>query len=752
MLLLAGGIADGAPGDNAGPPFIDQVPDRYVYDQAGVFLQAARQTANQNLRQLASTSKLDIIVYTQVKPDASGSEGIARGDAELLLNQWDLGGPDVRAVALIWEFDANQTTAVIGGAASVGLQVQGFDSDAVQTVVDSATADELSGGHWLGSLTSATTAVTVAAPIASATPIPEPSAIPAPTPTPAPGTTPSPSPSPSRSFGPDVGPPPAAGPPYPDPITGQVVYDYAGVFAPSTVAAASKIIAGIEQRTGAEVVVYTQVKPDSTAQSADDDAQALIDQWHVGRAGFDDGLAIVFDMDRSLCHGQVSLFGADGYRAAYLTNDERQAIFNDQMLPLLEGCDLDGALMAAIDAVDANATPEHAAALDQARQINAILGLIVGPVAFLILAGWAAESWLRYGRDPHYLDDPSILMPAPPAELTPPAGALLYGGSSSRHALTTAMLDLASHGEVAFQQEEDKVGIKLTEPDTNDPSVALNRKRPLDAAELYALERLHTIAGTEGAGYIEPDDLLEFGKSVHAFDAKLEDHVTERKWFREAPRKSIERWSVRGSLELILGVVIAIIAFNLPSSGLLAAGVAVIAAGVVTIILSRVMPQRTMAGAMLYAMLEAYRRTLQKTMEQARSMDQVVKDANLPWIETPDQAAVWGVALGLQAQVQDVLQRSIEDVNSGSVTTTNIWFPAWYGSSLAGVGGGGGFGGFAPGLMSSGALPDFGGMMSAIGTVGNSPASTGSGGGGFSSGGFSGGGSGGGGGGAGGGF
>ena len=46
-----------------------------------------------------------------------------------------------------------------------------------------------------------------------------------------------------------------------------------------------------------------------------------------------------------------------------------------------------------------------------------------------------------------------------------------------------------------------------------------------------------------------------------------------------------------------------------------------------------------MAGAMQRAWLAAYRRTLEKTMEQARSMDQVVKDSGLDWLETPDQAA-----------------------------------------------------------------------------------------------------------------
>ena len=46
----------------------------------------------------------------------------------------------------------------------------------------------------------------------------------------------------------------AAGPPYPAPIAGVSVYDYAGALAPSTRQRAASTIAGIEDRTGAEVI------------------------------------------------------------------------------------------------------------------------------------------------------------------------------------------------------------------------------------------------------------------------------------------------------------------------------------------------------------------------------------------------------------------------------------------------------------------------------------------------------------------
>jgi hypothetical protein len=101
------------------------------------------------------------------------------------------------------------------------------------------------------------------------------------------------------------------------------------------------------------------------------------------------------------------------------------------------------------------------------------------------------------------------------------------------------------------------------------------------------------------------------------------------------------------------------------------------------------------------------------------------------------------VALGLQGQVESVLERTMDDLKAG--TSTGGYLPFWYHGDGGSGSGGGGFGG-GGGLFSSSALPNFGGMMAALGTIGNSPSSSGSGGG------FGGGGSGGGGGGAGGGF
>jgi uncharacterized membrane protein YgcG len=553
-----------------------------------------------------------------------------------------------------------------------------------------------------------------------------------------------------------AGPPP--GPPFPDPEVNRAVYDFAGVLGSDTITRAEAIIDAIEARTGAEIVVYTEdagyenIGSDETESRA----RALIDQWGIGRAGFDDGLVIFIDLEPNLLHGQVQLYAAPGFEAAFLSNDERQAIFDNDMLPFLRAADFDGAVTIALQKVDAAATAEHAGQLQSARQINAVLGLVGAPIMFMGLAGWALVNWRRYGKDPVYLDDASILMPAPPPDLTAASGAMVMDGATSRRALTTAMLDLASRGLISFREDGGilgigkKVGVDVAPP-TGDAAIeaqrARNARRPTGPAEDVALRELRSIGGTKEDAYITPEDLPKFGEHVSAFDSALESHVVARGWFKERPSKVTGRWVAKGILAVIAGAIALVAGFSIPISGLVLIGGATIAGGVVIVLFARGMPSVTMPGAMIRAMLAAYRRTLQKTMAQARSMQQVVEEAGLDWLDTPDQAVVWGTALGLQDEIESVLSRSLEDVQRGQTAGIIPYFPIWYQNSsgtpftAASATGSGG------GLFSNSGIPDLGGMMSTLGSIGNSPSSSGSGGGGFS-----GGSSGGGGGGAGGGF
>ncbi len=701
----------------AGPPFPDPVGSQLVYDDAEVLHETTRSQAESMAQSIRDSAGVALVVYTQRLDTDEITPAEAQAHAAALLGQW-------RADMVIL---ADLTSD--GALAEVGLAVGDRMAEHVDAADLETIRSDMAGWLEAGDLDTAVV-VGVSDVLIDVW-----------------------DPNEGGGGGTTEGPDP--GPPFPDPVTDQAVYDFAGILSSAAIVDAEATIDAIEARTGAEVVVYTQpVDYGVTTSETEARARALIDQWGIGRAGFDDGMVIFFDIDPSGEHGQVQLYAAPGFEATFLTNSERQSIFDNDMLPHLRNADFDGALGVALERIDAAATPENAQRLEAGRQFNAVLGLIGAPIVFFGLAGWAFFHWRRFGKDPVYLDDPSILMPAPPPDLTAASGAFVMDGKTSRRALTTAMLDLASRGQISFREEKGflgistKVGVDTDPPAGDDVEEArrrLNGRRPTGPAEAVALQRLRGIDGSKK--YIEPDDLPKFGAAVPAFDKALEEHVVARGWMVEKPSTVVGRWVVRGIVAVVAGIAATVLGANIPMSGLVLIGVAGIAGGVVVLLFAQGMPSVTMPGAMIRAMLAAYKRTLHKTMEQARSMQQVVDEAGLDWLVTPDQAIVWGTALGLQSDIEDVLKRSLDDVSAGRAVATATYFPGWYtssdGSSFASAAAAGSGGS----IFSGSAVPDLGGMMSALGTIGNSPSSSGGGGGGFG-----GGSSGGGGGGAGGGF
>jgi len=164
--------------------------------------------------------------------------------------------------------------------------------------------------------------------------------------------------------------------------------------------------------------------------------------------------------------------------------------------------------------------------------------------------------------------------------------------------------------------------------------------------------------------------------------------------------------------------------FVVPMSGLTLLGAAIGLGGLTTFGVGQFMSQRTSDGAYVDAMLKAYRRTLQLTLQQARSMEQVVADPTVKVLaDTPDKAVVWGFAMGLHDQVAEVLRRNLQDQSANPSATGTAYYPIWLGTSPATHGDG-----MAGGSLFSGSgMPDIGGMFSAIGSIGSSPSSSGGG-------------------------
>jgi len=555
---------------------------------------------------------------------------------------------------------------------------------------------------------------------------------------------------------------PPAGPPYPDAVTGQRVYDNAHIFSDETIALAETIIRGIEGRTGSQVAVYTQVKPQSDdLDKANKDARALMDQWGVGRKGFDDGLVIMFDMQGNLRHGQVSLYAGSGYRAAFLSDSDRQQIFDNDMKPLLVDGDLDGGLMAGLRDVDANATPEHAASLEQDRQINALVtlgGLGMGLLLILV----AAFAWFRNGRDPIFIDDNSILMAAPPADLTPAMATLLLTEVTSDRTVTAGLVDLAARGCIAFQVDPHSIdGTKTGIRFLGEGKDSLPKLEGDLRDDIASKSKNHD-------GLMTPSIMYRLVGGFDDFKSGLETASVKRGWMKATPTSVMEKWGLIAALEITAAAFLGIFLLFVQASGLFTLAVGFALAGIVTMFIARIMPARTPQGAMLWAMLTAYKRTLKLTLDGAQSMTDVVREKALPWVTTPDQAMAWGVAFGLDNEIEAVLSRSLaagtEDDTEGRLRPLEAtgWQPMWFSSGSFSHSHHSGSSGASVSLPSSGlfsasAIPDPSSIMAALGSMTHpsfpaSSSSGGSSGSSFSSGGSFGGGGGGGGGGAGGGF
>ena len=78
------------------------------------------------------------------------------------------------------------------------------------------------------------------------------------------------------------------------------------------------------------------------------------------------------------------------------------------------------------------------------------------------------------------------------------------------------------------------------------------------------------------------------------------------------------------------------------------------------------------------AQLAAYRRTLKATFETSPTLDDAVTATGLTWLETPDQALVWGVALGLRPEIEALLRRTTSGMDAGTIPSS-AFLPRWIG-------------------------------------------------------------------------
>ncbi|MDQ3690651.1 MAG: TPM domain-containing protein [Chloroflexota bacterium] len=547
----------------------------------------------------------------------------------------------------------------------------------------------------------------------------------------------------------------AAGPPFPDPVNGQAVYDLADMLSPQAEAILEDRIDSIEAETGAEIVVYTQQDTDISEDENLAKAGALIDQWGIGRSGFDDGLVLLVARDPDPGESRVSLYGGSGFLGAYANEDALTEIIDSSFVPAARAGDFDGAALNTIEALDGRMDAGGRDRLEMLRIANAGLGLIGAPIAIGATLGLAWRRWRRDGDDPELTDSPSILMAGPPAEMTPALATVIQKGTASSHSINTLLAQLASTGRLTFRNL-DQVSDARSDATPNpltDPAIEVHAgthdDRELAAPELAAWERIREHAG--GSGVLIRERLWEVNSLLDGSRQALESAAVRIGWLVRMPDPSITRMTAIGVGLAIIGAIIIFVGISVPMSGAVLFGGALVVGGIGTAIFGQAMSKRTPQGAYVDAMLTAYRRMLQRTMDQARGFGEVIKQPEIARLaDTPDKAVVWGMALGLHDEVAALLARGLEGQRQVTGSPAGAYYPLWLGSSPGSTWSGGSAANMAGGasygsgsVLSGSAMPDIGGMFDALGSVGSTPPSTSSsssGGGGFSGGGSSGGG------------
>ena len=156
---------------------------------------------------------------------------------------------------------------------------------------------------------------------------------------------------------------PEAGPAFPDPITGLAVYDYAEVISPAVIERLGRTIAqhrGAHRRRGRRLHAGQAGVPTTPSGPSRTPSRSSTSGASVARASTT-AWPSSSTSARTSATDRCSSTRGRAIAATYLTNAERQAIFEQQMLPALRECDFDAALTAAMERIDAAATAEHAA-------------------------------------------------------------------------------------------------------------------------------------------------------------------------------------------------------------------------------------------------------------------------------------------------------------------------------------------------------------------------------------------------------
>jgi hypothetical protein len=293
--------------------------------------------------------------------------------------------------------------------------------------------------------------------------------------------------------------------------------------------------------------------------------------------------------------------------------------------------------------------------------------------------------------------------------LAPAMGPLsaLAGGMGLASMLTRAGMATADGDDSEAAREQREHGLTTGPPldaATLERAYETRKGHPMPEAARERLETMMAAAASATASTLgapgEPEDATANPADLYItaeearrlrmpilFGTMLERYASRHGWLAGLGIVRRLAWRAIGWVELAAGLALVVVGSEIEVWALVWIGFGLAAGGLVTLPFAPVVARRTPAGAMVRAQLAAYGRTLHATFASAGSMDDVVAGSRLAWLESPDQVLAWGIALGLQWDVEQLLARSSPP---GAETASAPgpaevlhdaaarWFPWWY--------------------------------------------------------------------------
>lgn len=294
------------------------------------------------------------------------------------------------------------------------------------------------------------------------------------------------------------------------------------------------------------------------------------------------------------------------------------------------------------------------------------------PTLLVLAVGWAMFGLfvvllLRSRRSvPATGVDDSVLLPAPPPELSPAMAAALRTGKFDIEAFTVALADLACRGRITLRGHIEPgwpgLDIEVGPRQHGDGAGVRRPARPMGKAETELLENIRPYA---------TDQVVRYGDVRNGtgwcwyleFRSTLRKGAESSQLFVSNSVKAFSFWSQYGAWTGVAGISL----FGLLKSrsnmgdtfpaGLYQASFWAGLLGVLILLLSLTLYYvRTGKGAALLAQTYAYRNTLRYELGRAATLEEATVGAQgkMPWLE-PGEVIVWALALGLRNEALKVV-------------------------------------------------------------------------------------------------